>query len=72
MLKSNRAPSHERLRALRIEAGLSQQKVADAVGASRQWVTDLESGKLSIRDIALCRAAPLARALKTTVTGLLK
>ena len=44
-------------RTLRLRAGLSQARVAVAVGVSRQWVCHLELGR--VRSVDLRRAALL-------------
>lgn len=52
----------ERLRARRLELGLSQQEFADLAGVGRRFVSELESGKDSVemgRVIKVCRAAGL-------------
>ena len=46
---------NERLRAARIAAGLSQQELADAVGATRQTIGLIEAGRYN-PSLKLCTA----------------
>lgn len=57
-----------RIRQARRAAGLSQQRIADAVGIPRTAVSDIESGQ---RNVYATELAPLADALGCTVAWLL-
>ncbi len=46
---------NERMKAARIEAGLSQQQLADAVGATRQTIGLIEAGRYN-PSLKLCTA----------------
>ena len=52
-----------KLRQLRQEKGLSQEKVALDAGMDRTYVNSVENGK---RNISLCNIVKLAKALGTT------
>lgn len=56
-----------RVRELRSEQGVSQQKLAEAVGVSRQTINSLEKGRY---DPSLRLAVLLARYFHTTVEEL--
>jgi transcriptional regulator with XRE-family HTH domain len=58
----------QRLRALREQAGLSLEAVADTAGMAPSTLSRLETGK---RRLAVDHLAPLARALGTSVDALL-
>lgn len=58
---------NERLRAARMAAGLSQQQLADAVGATRQTIGLIEAGRYN-PSLKLCTA--ICKTLGTTLDGL--
>lgn len=57
----------ERLRAIRIRAGISQEALADLADLDRTYISLLERGK---RNPSLACVGKLARALKVTVSEL--
>lgn len=58
----------QNLRAARQEAGLTQEQVADAAGAQRPYITQIESG---LRNVSLELAESLARAVGKNLAELL-
>lgn len=58
---------NERMRVARIEAGLSQQQLADAVGATRQTIGLIEAGRYN-PSLKLCTA--ICRTLGRTLDDL--
>ena len=58
---------NERLRAARMARGLSQQELADAVGATRQTIGLIEAGRYN-PSLKLCTA--ICRALGKTLNDL--
>lgn len=58
---------NERMRAARIDRGLSQQELADAVGATRQTIGLIEAGRYN-PSLKLCTA--ICRALGKTLDDL--
>lgn len=58
---------NERMHAARMAAGLSQQQLADAVGATRQTIGLIEAGRYN-PSLKLCTA--ICRVLGTTLDGL--
>ena len=57
-----------RIRELRLEAGLSQQALGDAIGTSKMTISDLERGNIRL-DLDYMRR--IARALEVAVADLL-
>jgi transcriptional regulator with XRE-family HTH domain len=57
----SRSPFGERLRALRTERGISQEKLCAMIKANRNFVSQVERGK---QNICLDNILQLARALK--------
>lgn len=49
------APKNDRMKAARTAAGLSQQQLADAVGATRQTIGLIEAGRYN-PSLKLCTA----------------
>lgn len=49
------APKNDRMKAARMAAGLSQQQLADAVGATRQTIGLIEAGRYN-PSLKLCTA----------------
>lgn len=58
---------NERMRAARTNRGLSQQKLADAVGATRQTIGLIEAGRYN-PSLKLCTA--ICKELGMTLDGL--
>lgn len=58
----------ERLRAIRLEKGLSQEKVADLAGLHRNYVSSVERGE---RNISIVNIDKLAQALKVPMAELM-
>lgn len=58
---------NERMRAARVERGLSQQDLADAVGATRQTIGLIEAGRYN-PSLKLCTA--ICKTLGTTLDDL--
>ncbi|WP_165248773.1 helix-turn-helix transcriptional regulator [Adlercreutzia sp. ZJ141] len=58
---------NERLRSARTEAGLSQQQLADAVGATRQTIGLIEAGRYN-PSLKLCTA--ICKTLDKTLNDL--
>lgn len=58
---------NERMHAARMAAGLSQQQLADAVGATRQTIGLIEAGRYN-PSLKLCTA--ICKVLGTTLDGL--
>ncbi|WP_165042914.1 helix-turn-helix transcriptional regulator [Adlercreutzia sp. ZJ138] len=58
---------NERLRSARTEAGLSQQQLADAVGATRQTIGLIETGRYN-PSLKLCTA--ICKTLSKTLNDL--
>ena len=56
-----RSPFGDRLRALRLERGLSQEKLCKMIEANRNFVTSVEGGK---QNICIDKILRLAHALK--------
>ena len=57
----------ERLRAIRLEKGLSQEKVADLAGLHRNYVSSVERGE---RNISIVNIDKLAKALNVPMADL--
>jgi transcriptional regulator with XRE-family HTH domain len=57
----SRTPFGERLRAIRNERGLSQEKLCRMINANRNFVTSVETGK---QNVCLDNILRLAKALK--------
>lgn len=57
-------PGNDERRAIRIRAGLTQQEVADAVGATRAAVAQWETGVRYPRGLLLDRYVEALRALR--------
>ncbi|SFR86756.1 DNA-binding transcriptional regulator, XRE-family HTH domain [Sphingomonas jatrophae] len=62
------AEAPNRIRELRMAAGLSQQKLGDAIGTSKMTVSDLERGKM---ELTLDYMRRLSRALSCAPADLL-
>ena len=58
----------DRVRALRVERGLSQEALADAAGLDRSYMSGIERG---VRNITVLKLKAVARALKVSVRELL-
>lgn len=56
---NERAVFVKRLKQARIEAGLTQEDVADKLGCSQSWVSKIELGELRVEAIWLNRLAKL-------------
>lgn len=65
--KPHRIAFGDRVRALRTDRGLSQEKLAELSGLHRTYVSSVERGE---RNIALDNILELARALDVHVTDL--
>ena len=61
------AEKNERMKVARTAAGLSQQELADAVGATRQTIGLIEAGRYN-PSLKLCTA--ICKALGATLDGL--
>ena len=59
----------QKVRKLRIERGLSQEKLAEISGLHRTYISSLELGK---RNVSLVNIHALAKALQVTADQLLK
>ena len=59
----------QRVRELRVERGLSQEKLAEISGLHRTYISSLELGK---RNVSLVNIHALAKALQVTPDELLK
>ena len=59
----------QKVRKLRIERGLSQEKLAEISGLHRTYISSLELGK---RNVSLVNIHALAKALQVTADELLK
>ena len=59
----------QRVRELRIERGLSQEKLAEISGLHRTYISSLELGK---RNVSLVNIHALAKALQVTADELLR
>jgi len=57
----------QRVRELRVERGLSQEKLAEISGLHRTYISSLELGK---RNVSLVNVHALAKALKVSVASL--
>lgn len=57
----------QKVRALRIERGLSQEKLAEMSGLHRTYISSLELGK---RNVSLINIHALAKALQVPVSSL--
>lgn len=61
----------QRLKQLRINAGLTQQALADASGVNVRQIQKIESGEIQIENITVKNAKALADALQVSVDSLL-
>ncbi|OQY87684.1 MAG: transcriptional regulator [Anaerolineae bacterium UTCFX1] len=59
----------QKVRKLRIEQGLSQEKLAELAGIHRTYISSLELGK---RNVSLVNIQALAKALRVSPDELLK
>lgn len=62
----------EHLERLRIKRGMSQHALAEAAGMTQGYVSMLENGKRSVRDLTKPYAFALANALGVTVEELVR
>lgn len=69
MSKDPRKKFGERIRALRKEAGLSQEELANVAGLHRTYVGAIERGE---RNVSLLNIVQLSRALRVTPADLLE
>jgi transcriptional regulator with XRE-family HTH domain len=60
------------LERLRVQRGMSQHALADAAGITQGYVSMLENGKRSLRDLTKPYAFALAKALGATVEELVR
>ena len=63
----SRSPFGERLRALRLERGISQEKLCRMIKANRNFVTSVERGR---ENVCLDNILKLAKALKVSPADL--
>ena len=61
-----------RLRELRLRAGLTQQQLAGKIGAPYRTIQKYESGELKIENMTLGKAAKIADALGVEIKALLR
>ena len=61
----------QRLKQLRISAGLTQQALADASGINIRQIQSIEAGKIQMANITLRNAKALADALQVPIDSLL-
>lgn len=61
-----------RLKQLRVNAGLSQSKLAEASGVNIRQIQKIEAGEIDIGNITLLNASKLASALHVSVSDLLE
>lgn len=59
----------QKVRKLRVEQGLSQEKLAELAGIHRTYISSLELGK---RNVSLVNIQALAKALRVSPDELLK
>ncbi len=60
-----------RLRMLRLTAGMTQQQLAEKIGAPYRTIQKYESGELKIENMTLGKAVKIADALGVEVKALL-
>ena len=64
--------SDSRLKQLRVEAGLTQGKLAEAAQINLRQIQKIEAGEIRLENVTLANAARLAQGLGVTIEELLK